>query len=146
MKILSNALWISFLIQNQLIQFIRGFSRSHPYRSIRILDRASSFHLDCSTSSESEEDGDFAAMQLEIAAMISNDTESNNNLSPVDSVVELSSNVTNNKIIAAISAVLGCIFYFFQHSQPVSAVGLMHVMEKESIDVQVYRFIFGVAH
>lgn len=142
MRLVSNVFWISFLTYNQLIQFIRGFSSSTPYRSVRILDRVSSVYLECSTSSETEEDADFAAMQLEIAAMIASETESNSNLSPVDLVAEPSSSGKYNKATAIASAVLGSIFYLFQHSQPVSAVGLMHVMEKESVDVQVCHTSF----
>jgi hypothetical protein len=137
MRLVTNILWISLLAFNQLIHFIRGFSTSIPYRSVQILDRSSNFHLDCSASSETDEDADFAAMQLEIAAMISSETESKGILPAVDSVVEPSSSGKYNKLTAVASAVLGSFFYLFQHSQPVSAVGLMHVMEKESVDVQV---------
>jgi hypothetical protein len=142
MRLVTNIFWISFLTFNQLIHFIRGFSISTPYRSIRILDRSSNFHLDCSSSSETDEDADFAAMQLEIAAMISSETESKGILPAVDSVVEPSGNGKYNKLTAIASAVLGSFFYLFQHSQPVSAVGLMHVMEKESADVQVCHSSF----
>lgn len=84
-----------------------------------------------------DDDDDFAAMQREIAAMISESPGSNQIASSGVPPTSSDSGTKYNKYIAITSAVLGSFFFAFQHSQPVSGVALMHAMERDSVDLQV---------
>lgn len=84
-----------------------------------------------------DDDDDFAAMQREIAEMISSTQSTSEIDASIPPATALENGMKYNKYIAVISAVLGSFFFAFQHSQPVSGVALMHAMERDSVDLQV---------
>jgi hypothetical protein len=89
-----------------------------------------------------DDDDDFAAMQREIAEMISSTSGSLEIASSGVPPISSDNGMKYNKYIAITSAVLGSFFFAFQHSQPVSGVALMHAMERDSVDLQVNPFLF----
>lgn len=84
-----------------------------------------------------DDDDDFAAMQREIAEMISSTPGSVEIASAGVPAISSDNGIKYNKYIAITSAVLGSFFFAFQHSQPVSGVALMHAMERDSVDLKV---------
>lgn len=85
--------------------------------------------LNCDKSTRSPA---LQAIEAEIASLISD-----NSPSDVPSAEEISSNSARNRVIAAVSAIFGFIFFSYQRTQPVSGVALLYAMDRDSPSVQV---------
>jgi hypothetical protein len=124
---------------------VEGFtprSKAHQIHQISTVNMCQPTIPPIETNLEAtDDDDDFAAMQREIAEMISSTPGSLEITSSGVPLMSSDNGMKYNKYIAITSAVLGSFFFAFQHSQPVSGVALMHAMERDSVDLQVNPFL-----